>query len=88
MTPARITEPPVGACVCASGNHVCSGNIGTFTAKAMAMAKNSHRPVLAAKVAFSAISTRSKVTLPTPLVLASTAVAMMPTSMNADPTIV
>ena len=35
-TPAKMTEPPVGACVCASGNQVCSGKIGTFTANAMA----------------------------------------------------
>ena len=49
-TPARMTEPPVGACVCASGSQVCSGNSGTFTANAIANAKNSHRPVLAANV--------------------------------------
>ena len=51
ITPARITEPPVGAWVCASGSQVCSGNSGTLTANAMAKAKNSHRPVLAAKLA-------------------------------------
>ena len=32
--PARITLPAVGASVCASGSHVCSGNAGSFTAKA------------------------------------------------------
>src|SRR5688572_20117082 len=31
-TAARITEPAVGASVCASGNHVWNGNIGTLTA--------------------------------------------------------
>ncbi len=30
---ANKTDPTVGAAVCASGNHVCSGHIGTFTAK-------------------------------------------------------
>ena len=40
-TPARITEPPVGASTCASGNQVCSGNIGTLIAKASANAANS-----------------------------------------------
>ena len=45
ITPARITEPAVGAWVWASGSHVCSGNIGTLTANAMAKAKNSQRPV-------------------------------------------
>jgi len=31
-TPANITDPAVGASTCASGNHVCTGIIGTFTA--------------------------------------------------------
>src|SRR4051812_4283567 len=31
---ARTTEPPVGASGCASGSHVCTGHIGTFTANA------------------------------------------------------
>ena len=30
-----MTEPCVGAWVCASGSHVWNGNIGTFTAKPM-----------------------------------------------------
>jgi len=29
---ARITEPAVGASTCASGNQVCTGHIGIFTA--------------------------------------------------------
>src|ERR1039458_4844901 len=33
-TPARITEPAVGASVCASGSHVWNGNIGTLIANA------------------------------------------------------
>src|SRR3990167_11119068 len=32
-TPARITEPAVGASTCASGNQIWTGNIGTLTAK-------------------------------------------------------
>ena len=56
ITPARITEPAVGAWVWASGSHVCSGKIGTFTAKAMAKAKNSQRPVVGGKSACSAIT--------------------------------
>ena len=44
-TPARMTEPPVGASVCASGNQVCNGNIGTLIAKASANAANSQRCV-------------------------------------------
>src|ERR1700688_293152 len=33
-TPARITEPAVGASVCASGSQVWNGNMGTLIAKA------------------------------------------------------
>ena len=40
-TPARITEPAVGASTCASGSQVWNGNIGTLMAKAMKNAKNS-----------------------------------------------
>src|SRR5256885_12664562 len=32
-TPARITDPAVGASVCASGSHGSTGNSGTFTAQ-------------------------------------------------------
>ena len=42
-TPARMTEPAVGASVCASGSHVWRGNIGTFTANASANARKSQR---------------------------------------------
>jgi hypothetical protein len=31
--PARMTDPAVGASTCASGNHRCTGTIGTFVAK-------------------------------------------------------
>ena len=41
MTDASITEPAVGASTCASGSQVCSGNIGTFTAKAKKNARKS-----------------------------------------------
>jgi len=44
-TAARSSDPAVGASVCASGNHVCSGNSGVFTAKATKKARNSHRAV-------------------------------------------
>ena len=36
-TAAKITEPTVGACVWASGNHVWNGNIGTLMPKPMNM---------------------------------------------------
>ena len=40
MTPARITDPAVGASVCASGSHVWNGNIGTLIANARKNAMN------------------------------------------------
>jgi hypothetical protein len=40
MIAARITDPPVGASTCASGSQVCTGHIGTLTAKA---AKNARK---------------------------------------------
>ena len=40
-TPARITEPAVGASTCASGSHVCSGTIGTLIANDSAKAASS-----------------------------------------------
>ncbi|MCY1379983.1 hypothetical protein D9M69_677560 [compost metagenome] len=41
MMAASTAEPPVGASTCTSGNQVCTGHIGTFTAKAAKKAKNS-----------------------------------------------
>jgi alkaline phosphatase len=31
-TPAKITDPAVGASTCASGNQIWNGNMGTLTA--------------------------------------------------------
>ena len=42
MTAARSTDPAVGASVCASGSHVCTGNIGTLMTKASVNAAHSH----------------------------------------------
>src|SRR6202051_1519164 len=39
-TPARMTDPAVGASVCASGSHVWKGNIGTLIANAKKNAQN------------------------------------------------
>ena len=41
-TPARITDPAVGACTCASGSQVWNGNIGTLIAKPRKKARNTH----------------------------------------------
>ena len=42
MIAASTTEPPVGASTCASGNQVCTGTIGIFTANAAKNAKKIH----------------------------------------------
>src|SRR5882757_7071992 len=39
-TPARMTEPAVGASTCASGSHVWNGNIGTLMANPRKNARN------------------------------------------------
>ena len=39
-TPAKITEPAVGASVCASGSQVWNGNMGTLIAKAKKKPQN------------------------------------------------
>src|ERR1039457_3453965 len=41
-TLASITEPAVGASVCASGSQVWNGNMGTFTAKPAKNAQKTH----------------------------------------------
>src|SRR5438105_10487649 len=57
-TLARITEPAVGASVCASGSQVWNGNIGTFTAKPRKKAQKTHHAIPAGTLIFirSAIS--------------------------------
>src|SRR6202047_1493416 len=42
-TPARITEPAVGASTCASGSQVWNGNIGTLMANAKKKPQNNSR---------------------------------------------
>ena len=54
MTPARITEPAVGALVWASGSQVCTGNSGTFTANATAKLRKIQRAVVVASACSSA----------------------------------
>src|SRR3954451_9254803 len=48
ITPARITEPAVGASVCASGSHVWNGNMGTLTAKPRNNDQNTQRCISSA----------------------------------------
>src|SRR5713101_5268554 len=64
-TPARMTEPAVGASVCASGSQVWNGNIGTLMAKAKKNPQKSHTFSGSAKVcaAASKVGT-SKVRVP------------------------
>src|SRR5580693_6653837 len=55
-TPARITEPAVGASTWASGSQVCTGHIGIFTAKEAKKASQSHFCIDAANAVFSSTS--------------------------------
>src|SRR5437879_13672806 len=41
-TPARMTDPAVGASTCASGSQVWNGNIGTLIAKPIMNAQKTH----------------------------------------------
>jgi hypothetical protein len=45
-TAARMTEPAVGASVCASGSHVWNGNIGTLMANPRKNARKTHHCML------------------------------------------
>ena len=42
-----MTDPAVGASTCASGSQVCTGHIGTFTAKDTKKARNSQNCIAA-----------------------------------------
>src|SRR5437016_12650519 len=64
-TPARMTEPAVGASVCASGSQVWKGNIGTLMANAKKKHQKSHTLSGSAKVCAAASSVgTSKVRVP------------------------
>src|SRR5271157_4472877 len=56
-TPARITEPAVGASTCASGSQVWNGNIGTLIANPRKNAKNSQ--IAAGPAIFGAVTYNS-----------------------------
>ena len=79
-----MTEPCVGACVCASGSQVWNGNIGTLTAKPMNMpAKIQMAVFFAIDEPFSIRYGIEKLSEP---VLMNN--AMNATSMRAEPNIV
>ena len=76
-TPARITDPAVGAWTCASGSQVCTGHIGILTAK---LAKNaSHSQVCSSGAKSVCISTGID---PVP---ASPIITSIATSISTDP---
>src|SRR5450755_3238812 len=54
-TPARMTEPAVGASTCASGNQVWTGHIGTFTANEAKNANHSHHCMSAGNLAVMSV---------------------------------
>ena len=72
-----MTEPAVGASTCASGNHVCTGHIGIFTANDAKNASHAHfcKP--------SGKPWRSSVTMS--VVPASQYIAMMASSISTEP---
>ena len=78
----------MGASVWASGSQVCSGKIGTLTAKASAKARNSQRAVSVAMLCASAMAIRSNVSGPPVASACRNASDTMPTSISAEPAIV
>ncbi len=72
-----MTEPAVGASTCASGNQVCTGHIGIFTANEAKNANHAHfcRP--------SGNPWRNSVTMS--VVPASQYIAMMASSIRTEP---
>ena len=50
-----MTEPAVGASTCASGNHVCTGHIGSFTANEAKNASHSHHCMSAGNLAVMSV---------------------------------
>ena len=85
-TPARSTDPPVGASVCASGSQVCSGNIGILIMNARANAENSQNCSRGVNMTPYNV-TMSNVSAPSGPRPRSTTYSMA-TNMNALPTIV
>ncbi len=73
-----MTEPAVGASTCASGNHVCTGHIGIFTANEAKNASHSHHCMSRGKFAL-AISVGMSV------VPACQYIAMMASSISTEP---
>src|ERR1700693_3752705 len=81
-TPARMTDPAVGASVCASGSQVWNGNIGTLMANAKKNAQNSSTCVLVSNCAAEASSVGIS-NVPPPALKYS---ARIPSSMITEPT--
>src|SRR3984885_1492203 len=76
-TPARITEPAVGASTCASGNQVWTGHIGILTAKEAK--KASHRYFC--MPAGNSVCRRTVMSV----VLANQYIAMIASSISSEP---
>src|SRR4029077_10093393 len=81
-TPDRVTDPAVGASVCASGSHVWNGNIGTLIANAKKNAQNKRTCVYVSNCAAEASSVGIS-NVPPPALKYS---ARIPSSMITDPT--
>src|SRR5580693_917122 len=81
-TPARMTEPAVGASVCASGSQVWNGNMGTLIANAKKNAQNRSTCVCVSKDAAVASSVGISNVAPPALKYN----ARIPSNMITDPT--
>ena len=76
-TPARITDPAVGASTCASGSQVCTGHIGILTANDAKNARNSQVCACALKSVFISVGMS--------VVRAACAIHSIAISISTDP---
>ena len=73
-----MTEPAVGASTCASGNQVCTGHIGIFTAKEAKNASHSHFCIEDGKLVLSNCTMS--------VVPVTPHIAIMASSISSEPT--
>ena len=72
-----MTEPPVGASTCASGNQVCTGHIGILTANEAKNASHSHHCM--------SLGNLCVISAGMSVVPACQYIAIMASSINTDP---
>ena len=84
-----MTEPAVGACTWASGNQVCTGHIGIFTANEAKKAKNNSVCIPPAMVrpstAIGSLENSKAISVGMSVVPAAKYIAIMATSIRTEP---